>query len=189
MAFKGRIFWWLAIAVVTSMGASTVSAAEEDILVYPGDVTMFQESDTTRGTAYTLSYALPAGLTTVSLGRAIMELHVDVGVKPRGEFESPAPLFEVYALKQPILGVFDPERLKSAGRVHRPVALGASRRVVLDVTEIVRAHLEARLVNNGMAVGSLTGERDGEFTFRSGMLPGGAIGRIVLLPRGERMLP
>jgi hypothetical protein len=189
MALRVRILL-LVVAVVTSgVGVGSVSVAQEGILVYPGDVTMFQESDTTLGTAYSLTYALPAGLTAAGLGRAIMELYVDVGAKPRGEFENPAPLFEVYALKQPMHGAFDPERLEVAGRAIRPIALGDSRRIVLDVTEILRAYLEARLVNNGMAVGSLTGERDGEFTFRSGMLPGGAIGRIVLLPRAERRLP
>jgi hypothetical protein len=189
MAFRVGILRLLVVVVVSSAGASSVSIAEDHILVYPGDVTLVQESDTTRGTAYSLTYALPSGLTAASLGRAIMEFYVDVGVRPRGEFDSPAPLFEVYALKQPMTGAFDPERLEVAGRAHRPVALGDSRRVVIDVTEILRLHLDMRLVNNGMAVGSLTGERDGAFTFRSGMLPGGAISRIALLPRAERRLP
>jgi hypothetical protein len=50
--------------------------------------------------------------------------------------------------------------------------------VVLDVTRIVRSHLDGDFPNNGLIVGSVTGRREGKFTLVSGKLPEGAVGQL-----------
>jgi hypothetical protein len=173
----------LAFLVLT--GTTPTDRTRETVLIRPADVTVHDEPDTTLGPYYTISYAWPESLTCSGLNRAILEVFLDASARPRDEFLNASPLFEVYALTEPLTGAFDPGRLERTGRAVRPVALGEARRVVLDVTSIVRAHLEGRIENHGLIIGSLTGERDGAFTLRSGGLPEGAVGRILLFKRME----
>jgi len=173
------------LAVLTLAGTTPADRTRETVLIRPADVTVHDEPDTTLAPIYTFSYSLPEGLTSRQLNRAMLELFVDVSAKPREEFLNPSPLLEVYALTAPLTGVFDPGRLEREGRAVRPVVRGDTRRVILDVTGIVRAHLEGRIENNGLIIGSLTGERDGAFALRSGQLPEGAVGRILLFKRIE----
>ena len=173
------------LAILTLTGTTPTDRTRETVLIRPADVTVHDEPDTTLGPYYTISYAWPDGLTSRLLDRAILEVFLDVSARPREEFLNPSPLLEVYALTEPLTGAFDPGHLERAGRALRPVAVGEGRRVVLDVTAIVRAHLEGRIENHGLIIGSLTGERDGAFTLRSGVLPQGAVGRLLLFKRME----
>jgi hypothetical protein len=126
-------------------------------------------------------------LTANELERAILEVSVDVSAKRRGPYFNPAPVLQVYALAEAYGESFDPEILHADGRVVRPVATGENRRVVLDVTEIVRSHLAGTTENNGLIVGSLTGMREGDFVFVSGRFPEGAVGRLRVYKRHEFM--
>lgn len=178
----------IAAAVLASLaltGTTPPDRTRETVLIRPADVTVHDEPDTTLGPYYTVSYAWPDGLTSSLLNRAILEVFLDVTAKPRDEFLNASPLLEVYALTEPLTGAFDPAHLERTGRAIRPVAAGVGRRVVLDVTAIVRAHLEGRIQNHGLIIGSLTGERDGAFTLRSGGLPEGAVGRMLFFTRIE----
>ena len=173
------------LAVLVLTGTTPTDRMRETVLIRPADVTVHDEPDTTLAPYYTISYAWPDGLTSRQLNRAILEMFLDVGARPREEFLNPSPLFEVYALTEPLTGAFDPGRLERAARAVRPVAAGEGRRVVLDVTAIVHAHLDGRIENHGLIIGSLTGERDGLFTLQSGRLPQGAVGRLLLFKRIE----
>jgi len=75
------------------------------------------------------------------------------------------------------------EDLDTATRAVRAIALGRDRRVLLDITAIVRADLAGRLPNHGLVLGSVTGSREGDFTLVSGRLPGSAVGRVRVYSR------
>lgn len=173
----------LAVGVLT--GATPTDSNKQTILIRSSDVTVRVDPDTTIGRHFTVAYSLPQDLTGADLERAILEVSIDVTAKRRGDYVNPAPVFEVFALDEPYGEGFDPEILHADGRVVRPVALGESRRVVLDVTEIVRSHLDGTVENNGLIVGSLTGMREGDFVFVYGRFPEGAVGQLRLYRRHE----
>ena len=156
------------------------------ILIQPGDVELHAEVDSTLGSYYTISYSLPEGISGEELDRALLEVYVDVSAKLRGEgYTNEAPVLEVYALTQPFAGSLNLEILDRSSRVVRPVGADAERRVVVDVTSIIRSHLSGAIQNNGLIIGSVTGMREGEFILSSGKLPQGAVGKIVIYRRHE----
>jgi hypothetical protein len=173
------------LVLVTITGATPTDSSKQTVLIRSNDVTLRAEPDTTIGRHYTVVYTLPEDLTTDDLERAILEVSVDVSAKRRGDYFNPAPVFEVYALAEAYGESFDPEILHANGRVVRPVALGEGRRVVLEVTAIVRSHLDGSIENNGLIVGSLTGMREGDFVFVSGRFPEGAVGQLRIFRRHE----
>ncbi len=172
-------------ALLLLTGAARTDSRRQIVLIRSSDVTLHAEPDSLIGQYYTVSYALPDSLTSADLGQAILELFVDVRAKPRDGFLNEAPMLEVYALNQPPTGRFNPESLSPEGRALRAVAVGSGRRVVLDVTRLVRSHLDGAIENNGLIIGSLTGMREGVFTFVSGRLPEGAVGQLRVYRRHE----
>ncbi len=103
---------------------------------------------------------------------------MDVRAKARDGYVNEAPVLEAFALTQPFAGTLSVENLDTTTRAVSAVALGRSRRVLLDVTGIVRANLTGRMSNYGLVLGSVTGSRDGDFTLVSGRLPDSAVGRL-----------
>jgi hypothetical protein len=154
------------------------TAGKEVVLIHADDVIVRAETDTSVAPYYTLSYSLPVGLASTRLERVILELYVSVRAKPRNGYINEAPVMEVYALKRAYPGSLAGDLLYREGRAGRPVLLGEVRRVVIDITKIVRAHLDGELANNGLVMGSLTGMREGEFVVVPGRLPDGAVGQI-----------
>jgi hypothetical protein len=173
----------VALAVVALTGAAPTDASKQTILIRASDVTVRTDPDTTIGRHYTVAYSLPRDLTSADLDRAILEVSVDVSAKRRGDYFNPAPVLEVYALEQAYGERFDPAILRADGRAVRPVAVGAGRRVVFDVTGILRSHLDGAMENRGLIVGSLTGMREGDFVFVSGRFPEGAVGLLRVYRR------
>lgn len=173
----------IGIALLT--GTTVTDATKQIVLINSGDITLRTDPDTTVGAYYTVSYSAPEGLTTDNLERVILEVYLDVSAKAREEYVNEAPVLEVYALKEPFVSRLEPESLDRATRSVRPVARGAGRRVVIDITSIVRAHLQGTLINNGIVIGSLTGMREGQFTILSDRLPDGAVGRIFIYQRHQ----
>jgi hypothetical protein len=165
-------------AVLGALAAPTHASARQFVLIPPSAASSHTEPDTMVGQYYTISYQLPEGLRARKLDRVLLELYLDVRAKPREDYVNEAPVVEVYALKAASHGSVEPGDLDNATRAGRPVALGSSRRVLVDVTKIVVAQLSGTLQNNGLVVGSMTGEREGDFTLLSNRLPGGAVGRL-----------
>jgi hypothetical protein len=165
----------MCLAVLTG---GTASTRREFVLIASSDISAKTEEDTTIGQYYTVSYRLPANLQVSHVERAVLELYVDVRAKVRDDYRNEAPMLEVYALKSRFSGSVAPGELDAAICSARPVARGRGRRVLIDITEIFRAHLSGRLNNNGIVVGTLTGARDGDFTILSNRLPGNAVGRL-----------
>lgn len=108
---------------------------------------------------------------------------VGVSAKQREGYASEAPVLEIYALMEPLSENFDPGRLHRASRSVRPVAVGADRHVVVDITTIVRSHLEGAIGNHGLVLGSVTGMREGEFIVVPGNFPQGAVARVRIYRR------
>jgi hypothetical protein len=182
--------WVLAViawAVAAHAGApsSTSGTGKQVLVLREGDVTAHAEADTTMGPYYTVSYELPAGLRIEDLERALLELSVDVRAKSRESYVNDAPVLEAYALTAPYAGVMDARILDLTSRAMRPVAVGDGRRVVLDLTNIVRAHLDGSRPNHGFIIGSLTGMREGDFRLRSGSLDLSTVARVHIYVRGE----
>jgi hypothetical protein len=175
----------MALAFVVLTAAVRTDPNQQVILIRSNDVTLRTDPDTTLAAYYTVSYSPPGDLQSGELQRAILELYVDVSAKSREDYRNEAPVLEVYALTEPFSDVLDREKLDEASRVVQPVAAGEGRRVVLDVTRIVRSHLNGRLENNGLVKGSVTGMREGEFALVSGRLPGGAVAQVHVYRRHE----
>ncbi len=171
----------LGFAVLT--GAAPTDSRKQVVLIRSSDVTLRTDPDTTVGRYYTLSYSPPEGLTSADLDRAVLEVYLDVSAIARGEYVNEAPVFEVYALKEPFGSSLDPETLDRNTRAARPVGAGSDRRIVIDVTQMVRAHLHGTVENNGLVIGSLTGMREGQFVLLSGRLPEGAVGQLHVYRR------
>jgi hypothetical protein len=175
----------MALAFVVLTAAVRTDPNKQVIPIRSNDVTLRADPDTTLAAYYTVSYSPPGNLPAADLQRAILELYVDVGAKSREDYVNEAPVLEVYALTEPFSDVLDREDLDQASRVVQPVAAGDGRHVVIDVTRIVRSHLDGRLSNNGLVMGSVTGMREGEFVFVPGRLPGGAVAQVHVYRRHE----
>ena len=174
------IFWFIMLT-----GAVGTDGTNQTILIRSNDVALHTDPDTTIGHYYTVAYTLPENLSSEDLDHAILEVFVDVSAKARGEYFNEAPVLEVYALTGPFSGILNLETLDRPTGVVRPVVAEDNRRVIVDITNIVRSHLDGTLENNGLIFGSLTGMREGEFTFVSGALPEGAVGQVRIYPRNQ----
>lgn len=153
-------------------------ARRQLILIRESDATARTEADTTLGRYYTLSYTLPDGISSHAVDLAILELYLDMRAKARENSTNEAPVVDVYALKRAYAGTVGTEDIDAGTHVDRPVALGSRRRVLIDITSIVHAHLDGRIANRGLVVGSLTGQRDGDIQLRTDVLGGHVVGRV-----------
>jgi hypothetical protein len=179
-----RTLPYLTLPYLVSFPSPGAAASEREptrssVLIRSNDVAVHSDADTALAPYYTVAYALPGGLESTRIERAILELVVDVGAKSRGEYVNEAPVLEVYALTQPFAGSVDLEAIDRATRAVRPVARGESRWVKIDVTRIVRAHA-AGASNYGLLLGSVTGMREGTFTIRSNTFEGDGIARLTV---------
>jgi hypothetical protein len=170
----------LAVAAMSITGGVSDRSSRDHVIIRSGDVTARADPDTSFGQYYTISYVIPADLTADRLDQALLEVYVDVAAKTRNEYVNEAPILEVYALTAPFAGSVEYERLESHSRVARPVSLGMRKRVVLDITGIIRAQAAGELVNNGIVLGTVTGSRDGDFRLVEGVLGAGVVGRVRL---------
>ena len=183
----------IALGLVLTAGAEPPGGSQRSLLIRSSDVIAHTEADTSVGQYYTVSYQLPSDLHIEDLENAILEIYLTVRAKPRTEasngpegnvpehtiqYINEAPVVEVFALREAYTGSVDLERLDTATKASRPVALGASRRVLIDVTSIVRAQLDGSAANFGFILGSVTGEREGDFSVVSDRFPHGAVARL-----------
>jgi hypothetical protein len=173
----------LAAGLFLTARAAPSDAGRQLLLIRSGDATAHTEADTSIGRYYTLAYPLPEALSSESVELAMLELYIDVRAKVRDGYVNEAPVLEVYALTEAWAGAVDPAIMDWQTGAVRPVALGEDRRVLLDVTDIVRAHLAGRVGNHGLILGSITGRRDGDFRLVSGALPGDGVGQLRLYTR------
>lgn len=165
---------WLALT-----GAAKVpSSGDITVMIRGVDVEALAGPDSTIAQYYVVQYTLPQGVEAAQVERAVLELYVDVTAKTRGKYVNEAPLIEVFALTESPIGDVEIGQLDTATRASRPVARGESRHVRIDVTKIVRAHMAGGLENHGLAIGSLSGMREGDITLVEGVFPDGAVGTL-----------
>jgi len=113
------------------------------------------------GTYYVIEFDLPQNLASVR--SAWLEVRLNVSATNDGPAD-PAPMLEVYMLKQAIVGDPDPSEFEATRLpMSRPVALGTNRLVKIDVTEFASAVFADPNKNHGIVIGSLTGARTGGF--------------------------
>ncbi len=176
--------WKITISVAAWVVlAGAVAAAPSgriSVMIRSADVEAHAGPESSMGQYYVVQYAPPEGLEAGDVQRAILELYVNVEAKERDEYVNEAPVIEVFALTESPVGSVSLENLDRPTRASRPVARGEGRHVRIDVTSIVRAHASGDLVNYGIAIGSLSGMREGDITFVENMFPGGAIGRLTI---------
>jgi hypothetical protein len=133
-----------------------------------------------QGAYYTVDASLPSGVTRVR--EAWLEVHVDASVDTLEGFSDPAPLFEVFMLNASTAGGVSRETFVATRHsMSRPVAVGSDRLVRIDVTEYAQTILADPSRNHGLVMGSVTGDRRGMFTIRSGTFGAGKPARITVM--------
>lgn len=143
------------------------------------DMETLTEASAALGPLFVLTFTPPSAR-GAAVDRVLLELRIDVASMNRNGYLDPAPLLEVALLDGWTAGS------ASTGRVvRRPVAIGTSRRVIVDITPLVRLNNERGLSSCRLVVGSLTGLRQGDFKLHRGDWPGAGFGRIRVLSAGR----
>jgi hypothetical protein len=146
----------LATAVSTEGAKIAVALTADDVQTYAG-------VSETLGGYFVSKLPIPAALAEAELYGAYLELYVDVDAIPKGAIVNEAPNFEVYGLNEAFSKGFDPATLGPGAWGPVNIARGNDRRVVIDITRIVRYYLENPSRNHGIILGAVTGDRDGLF--------------------------
>jgi hypothetical protein len=150
----------LALALLLPIAVLADKASVEPVST---TVTAHAAADGT--TYYSVALSLPQSLKSVSY--AWLELRADVSAKDLNGFVDPAPVLDVYALKEALAG--DPETANfEATRLpmSRPVAAGDDRLIKIDITEFVQEILVDPSKNHGIVLGPLTADKRGVFAVK-----------------------
>lgn len=168
------------IAVAILMLGSSVQADRFSVYVGANDVATYDAAEPGLGDYYVLHFQVPNRIRSNRLDHAYLELRFDVASREIDGYLEETPLLEVYALKSDFGGVIAPTQFEAQSvPTVRNVLVGEDRRVVIDITEIVRSYVEDPARNHGLIIGSLTGVRAGIFSIRAGGFPEGAVARIT----------
>lgn len=172
----------LLVGIVASLLAGATIIEAKQIVVPLGQQHLGTHSpaDTMLGSYYTFSIPIPAAITGKELFGAYLEFYVDATALEVGDVANDSPRLEVYALAGSLGESLDAEDLATAALHPGNVMVGSNRRVMRDVTDIVRGYLETPQSNHGLVLGSLTGSRDGLFTLKPDVLGKGVVARLIL---------
>jgi hypothetical protein len=160
-------------------GATAALAARHAVDLTAGDVTAYGASAGKAARYFSVKVPIPEVIRGKELYGAYVEMYVDVETVERDGPVNNAPVLEAFALESAVAGEVDEKQLGVPAFGPRNVARGENRRVVLDVTDIVRAYLDDPASNHGLIIGSLTGIRDGRFTVKTGVLGRDAMARVI----------
>jgi hypothetical protein len=111
-----------------------------------------------------------------------VEFYVDVSAREAQDASDQTPLLDVFALKDKdgYSGSLDPSQFEPLSLpMARPVAVGQDRRVVIDVTEIVRKRATEPTSICALLIGSLTGPRSGLFAIKPDRLDQPGVARLT----------
>ncbi|MBI4721092.1 MAG: hypothetical protein HY770_07740 [Chitinivibrionia bacterium] len=157
---------------------SSADAAKLSIPLAAASISTHASSIEALGDYYTISINIPEQIKGKELYGAYLELYVDVNaLEYQGQVNN-APSLDVYALKAAFSGSEDANQFGQSSFGPRNVVLGENKRVLIDITNIIRAYLQNPGLNHGLILGSLTGMRDGLFTIRKDVVSKGAFGQI-----------
>ncbi len=188
---------FVAIAVILLLSAPIVGAqgvaTKQVVSIRSDHVTSYPPITEGTGKYYTFEFQVPQIVSLTTLEKAHLELYVDAGSFVRGDFRwldadsvehvghrTRTPLLEVYALKSAISGALEEGQLEKELVALVPVLVGQNRRVLVDVTPIVRSFIASPTKNHGIVIGSLSGQRQGDFTLREGGFRDGSRAKISL---------
>lgn len=181
-----------AILMALGMAVRAQDIATECVVsIGSGDVTTYNALEVEGPKYYKLAFQVPEGVDGNALESAVLEFFVDVASVTQGNFHwfdadsvehvgytAPTPLLEVYALKSPISGSIQDGQLEKSTMACTPVLVGENRRVVIDITSIVRSFVIDSGRNFGIVVGSFTGLREGDFTIKESAFQDGSRARV-----------
>jgi hypothetical protein len=168
------------IGVVILLLGSSAQADRFSEYVGARDVATYQAAETGLGDYYVIRFEVPDRVKGGGLDHAYLELYLDAASREIDGYVEETPLFEVYALKSDFQGTLTPDQFEAQSvPTVRNVLAGEKRRVVIEITEIVRSHIADPDKNHGLIVGSLTGARVGLFYITSDEFPDGAVARIT----------
>jgi hypothetical protein len=168
--------------VVSLLLLVTVPAHAEQIVVALGAQHLGAHSAAEEGLGdyYTLALPIPTAIEGEELFGAYLELYLDVDAREIDEMVNDTPYLDVFALTEALGQSLDPEAFGTPALEPGYVTLGENRRVLRDVTNIVRSYLDTPASNHGVILGSLRGVRDGLFTVKSGVAEQGVVGRLII---------
>lgn len=124
---------------------------------------------------FVLSLDVPSVLDGKRLDSVLLKFYVDAALVS-GETVEHAPTIDVRALTAPYSSNSAITSSAALGRAH-PVPVGDDRKIVVDITDIVKAWIADPSSNHGLVIGSLGGSQAGDFTMRNNML--GASSRVA----------
>ena len=146
-------------------------------------VTRYTSPDSTLSGCYVVALDVPDTVKAGKLVSAMLEFYGDVSAKPIDGWVNETPVIELYALNGPISEGVDLSVVKEPSAAVKAVRIGERRRIVLDVTSILRAWLEDPARNHGMILGSLRGGREGVFELQTDDFGPGQVARVTILYR------
>ena len=168
------------MAIFLSGSIATARAETTRVDIASTSLTTETSADTSEGRYYTLALTLPPSIRGVR--QAWLEFRADVSVAEIDGFLDPVPVFQVFMLKQSLLGEpteasFETMRLPMS----RPVAVGLDRQVRIDITEYVSKVLARPSMNHGLVLGSVTGDRRADFQIDPDAFGAGMSARLTVV--------
>ncbi len=173
----------LSAAIVSCVAdASTTEARKLVVNVGASNLSTYAASGDSLGAYYVLQVQVPQELTETKLEWVILELYLDASSVEKNGYLEDTPVIEIYALNRQFPGRIEPNQFVTDPRpITHNVAVGSNRKMMIDVTEIVRSYLRNPTTNHGLIIGSLTGTREGLFSIKSDVVGQGAVARIIFL--------
>ncbi len=129
------------------------------------------------GTFHTVKFSVPEEVVGKRLDLVILELYVDVSINDEWREES-APVIEVLPLTAAFAGNGVAEFVPTSTAV-RNVIPGERKKLLLDITGIVKGWIAAPESNHELIIGTLTGPKEGTFALRDGVLGAGNVAKVT----------
>jgi hypothetical protein len=89
------------------------------------------------------------------------------------------PVLEVYALTALYGGQIDPSKFDRPTGTVRNIPPGNNKKVMVDITGIIKKYLENASSNYGLIIGGLEGLSNGTFSWKSNSFPSGKAAKIT----------
>ena len=158
--------------------ASSVKAKKHTIYIDSSALKTYQHADEERGDYYTLQFQVPAEVAGKELYGVILELYLDVTGVARDDTSVKIPVIEVYALKSVFSGSLTSAEVEVNTGTIRNVPPGQSRRLRVDITDIVRGYVKEPATNHGLIIGGLATYREGSIEVQSNAVEGSYTAKI-----------
>ncbi len=178
----------LSMIVVGWVLGLNVTAADASHVTVPVTTSGMASASVDSRPIYVLSLEVPEAVSGKRLDTALLEFYVDAALVSGEEVEH-TPSIDVRALTATYSPTGELASSAALGRA-RPVSVGSGRKVVVDITDIVKAWIASPSSNHGIVVGSLGGSKAGDFTMRSDVLGGGKVATVTFFYQnrsGERI--